>query len=269
MAIWLGPMGKPKNKRPPKFTTTGTQGTDYLYTESTDANGIVHFEIAVLNPCAFTFSRVVPVDLALFGAGKSGKRGSYNNIEGVANDYGGDGGDGGNILRVPNVNLSTGVQYLVNPGTNEGETTMEASSIGESYSTGDSGAQAGKAGGDGARSYGPAYGQSHDATAGADGEYPWDAGATASENLPGILFGPGGGGGGVNNRTYYVPRSSAEGGVNGGGHGGTSGNVNGTAGAANRAAGGGGGYTNETGYFTGLNSGAPGGSGIAFIRDHR
>lgn len=269
MAIWLGPMGKPKNKRPPKFTATGTAGVDYLYTESTDGNGIVHFEIAVLNPCAFTFSRIVPVDLALFGGGKSGEKGSYNDIGGEPNDYGGDGGDGGKLLRVSNVTLSTGVQYLVNVGTSDEETIMEAGSIGESYSTGDSGALAGKTGGSGARSYGPGFGQSHDASAGADGEYPWDAGATASENLPGILFGPGGGGGGVTNRTYYISKSSAAGGNNGGGHGGSSGNVNGTAGADNRAAGGGGGYTNETGYSTGLNSGSPGGSGIAFIRDHR
>ena len=261
MAIWLGPMGKPAAKRPPKFTATGTLGVDYLYTDSTDANGIVHFEIAVLNPCAFTFSRIVPVDLALIGAGQAGSAG-YDDTESYPDSYGGTGGDGGNILRVQNVTLSKGTQILFSPGIDGADTTVteNGSTLYSSANT----QQARKSGGEGARAAGNGYGTSHDAGNGADGEFPWDAGSTASALLPGVLFGPGGGGGGATNSLSYS-RSKGFGGNTGGGDGGDNSSISGTAGAANRGTGGGGGR----GYIGFGNSGSAGGSGIAFIRDHR
>lgn len=256
MGIWLGPRGKASNKRPPKFASTGTLGTDYLYQTETDGNGIVHFEIAVLNPCSFTFSSIVPVDLFMVGSGMEGKTGAVTDLNGYPDDYGGDGGDGGLILQVNGVTIQTGQSYLLNPGVNGADT------VGFGYSTANS-TTARKKGGRGARSYGNAFGQSHHADPGENGAYAFGD-ASGSILFPNTRFGPGGGGGGVKNRTYYVSQNSAAGGEDGGGAGGTSGVPNGTKGAANRGAGSGGGYT-----FNAASSGLPGGSGILLIRDAR
>lgn len=253
MGIWLGPRGKPKAKRPPAFISTGVLGTDYLYAEQTDSDGTVHFEIAVLKPCAFTFSRIVPVDLCLVGSGENGSKGEYKTTNGYPDAIGGPGGAGGKILRALGVSLNTGTSYLINPGENGADTTA----FGYSSANGTSGQSPG---GRGARMWGTSY-ISYGADPGADGEYAF--GEAVSLLFSGRRYAAGGGGAGCWN--YDRGNSQANGGDTGGGEGGTKAGHSGANGAANTGSGAGGGYT----YDSALYDGGVGGSGIVLIRDAR
>lgn len=256
MGIWLGPMGKPKDKLPPKFVTAGVEGTDYLYATETDPDGTVHFEIVVLNPCAFTFQRVQNVDVCLVGSGESGESGVDEDTEYIPDVIGGSGGSGGKILRVANIQLTTGLQYLLNPGVNGADTT------GFGYSSAN-GTDGQGAGGKGARIWGPSY-ISYDADPGSSGEYAF--GSSYSLIFPGRKYAAGGGGGGCWNTPNNRGNSNASGGESGGGDGGTFNSRNGTNGDPGTGSGGGGGYA----YYEGTNgTGGSGGSGAIIIRDAR
>ena len=249
--LWKGPMQKSAKKLPPLFSYTG----NYAYTDWTDPDGTVHFELALLSSGTLTFTRVVPeIDLTLVGAGQKGGTGYRSGTYA----YGGKGGDGGDIERQTGVAVSTGTSYSVQIGVNDANSQSgdEDTTFG-SYSSANG--QAGKTGPSGAEAGGPgglktAAGQAD------DGEAPFADGTSAL--YPNVLFGaPGGGGAAFSSGGYSGSASS--GGETGGGDGGTSGNLSGNAGAANRGAGGGGGWGGNQGYV----GGSYGGSGIALIRD--
>ena len=261
MGIWLGPRGKPASKLPPEFTATGTLGTDYLYAEEEGENGTIYWEIAVLNPCAFTFSRVGNVDMTLVGAGKKGGIGQCILDGGVLKADGGYGGDGGDVFRSTAISLSTGVSYLVNVGASNGAATTVSAGGETLYSSGDGASVA--PGGRGARQYAQ---QAH--VEAGNGDPGVEAFASGTSLLfPGVKFGPGGGGGAAASTAAGTGYGRGTGGVTGGGDGGDKDDRLGYDGAANRGAGAGGGFG---GFNNGsYNGGGVGGSGIALFRGAR
>lgn len=251
MGVWMGPRGANADKKAPVFESTGTLGTDYLYSEET-ANGVTRWELAVLKSCSFTFRRIGKVDITLIGAGENGATGTADGDAAVKWSRGGAGGDGGKILRLTEQQIPKGTALAATIGDTGGAATTFN---GESSATG----QAGKAGATGAYVTGNAGAGTKNAGSANDGELPFASGA--SMLFPGVLFGPSGGGGSAKN-ALNISRSASSGGDDGGGDGGNDTTLTGGAGAANRGAGGGGGR----GFTYYGNAGGAGGSGILLIR---
>ena len=259
--LWKGPMGSGAKKLPPLFTYTG----NYAYDEYTDPDGTVHWELALLTSGTLTFSRVVPkVDLFLVGGGEQGNAGSASGSSDYIHVYGGDGGDGGKTLTQTGVPVAKNTAYSVVVGDGESGDDPATASTALGYSSANG--NAGATGADGAycQYYNSANG--HDAGNGDPGVYAF--GDAACLLNPGRKYGAAGAGGAarfVNSQNAAYNKSAGTGGDTGGGDGGTPNAIHGSAGAANTGSGGGGGWSRNYDVY----AGAPGGSGIAILRDAR
>lgn len=277
MGVWLGPMGSVKFS----FTVNGEKATPgihdkyiYLYDNTTK-----NWEIAFLQSCKVTFSQNVEADFFLVGGGQQGQRGDAEGTYYGAKDCGGKGGKGGEVINSSG-NIQKRISYpLTIGGSNE-------NTIGFGYTAVYGGASGwsgidGGAGGLIQYPQGPGDPSLEDADAGTAGVKAFNGKDTLIETLTGTLFGSSGGGGGViySQYTQNNCRFGADGGATsinsslypisqyGKGH-----NYDNDPSSDDKFSGrqntgqggGGGGQERDTPH-----NGAPGGSGIIIIRNHR
>ena len=248
MILNIGPLGKSREKSPPRFTVT--DGT-YSYAQTERADGIVDWEIALLTgaDATLTFGRVVDyVDVFLVGGGKpGGSRGT---------DSGGTGGKGGQLVTksgADKISVTAGTSYTFTIGGSNEDTSI----FGFTASSG--GGSNGGTGGD--------ISESRQATAGRDGAYAFGAGESLINS--GQKYGAGGGGGGYWQGNVHI--NGKAGGATGGGHGADPNHTTkaSASGAANTGSGGGGAGANISSSPAKYYSAGDGGSGIIIIRNHR
>lgn len=278
MGVWLGPMGSGKFS----FTVNGEKATPgthdkyiYLYDDTTK-----NWEIAFLQSCKVTFFQNVEADFFLVGGGQQGQQGVAEGDYYGAKDSGGKGGKGGEVINRSG-NIRKRISYpLTIGGSNE-------NTVGFGYTAVYGGASGwsgidGGAGGLIQYPQGPDPGPSlYDAKAGNAGVKAFNDADTLIETFAGTLFGASGGGGGVTYSIYTQNscRLGADGGATstnlslypisqyGKGHDydNDPSSVDKFSGRQNTGQGGGGG-----GLQSGtIHDGAPGGSGIIIIRNHR
>lgn len=272
MGVWLGPMGSAKFS----FTVNGEKATPgihdkyiYLYDNTTK-----NWEIAFLQSCVVTFSQNVEADFFLVGGGQQGQQGTAEGTYYGAKDSGGKGGNGGEVINGSgNIRKRTSYPLTIG-GSNE-------NTIGFGYTAVYG---AGIAGGDGGLikyPLGPSAPSLKDAVPGTAGVKAFNGTDTLIGTFTGTLFGASGGGGGVTYSDYTQNscRYGADGGatsinsslypINQYGKGHDYDNNPSSddkfSGRQNTGQGGGGG--GQQGDAT--HDGAPGGSGIIIIRNHR
>ena len=249
MVQYFGPRSMASAREEPRFTYTG----QYAYVSSTDENGIVHFDLALLTSGTLRFSKK-PVRTAVFlqAGGESGAKGN-----GTAQA---PGGNGGRHLET-SVQLGAGIDYPIVIGGSDEATTGFGLSTEDAE--GVDGSLGGKSG-------------TNNNTKGQDGVTAFD-GTSLIESLSNIKYGAGGGAGAfrrAQSESVWVVAEHGKGGATGGGEGGY-GSPNPSwstmtkpkTGKENTGSGGGAGYGDSV--YTVRSAGASGGTGILLIRDVR
>lgn len=274
-------VGLSKAALPPVFTASGTEGTDWIYTEDRASNGSVNWELVFLNNVEFYFDRVGPVDIFIVGGGASGTNGSG----GSTNVYGGAGGAGGECVVVSNAAAKESYLYMTELGSGDIDTNLVHTDGGygplgrtapdaggstptrEVLYTARSGY--GSSGGTGAHING---GSKTGSTSGSDGVYAFGDLTDAGLTYPGRKYGAGGGGAYCRSSDYSKAFGDYLGGVTGGGDGGhdatgSTSSMSGAAGMDYTGAGGGGACRDAV--TTKAGTPGAGGRGIVIFRNAR